>query len=145
MDDLTLLPGSRTVLVVDDTSAVRITAFRMLSEAGFRVFEAASAAEALEVLQTARRPVDLIVMDVVMPEVSGVDLVHTIKDRWPDIPVLFMSGYQAEVLVREGLERPDVLFLAKPFTRAELLSKVVGAIRNQSKRNGQSARKGREQ
>jgi two-component system cell cycle sensor histidine kinase/response regulator CckA len=100
----------------------------MLSDAGYRVFEAGSADEALQILRTVRRPIDLVITDVVMPEVSGVDLVHMIEAEWPATKILFMSAYQAEVLVREGLERPTVCFLAKPFTRDELLRKVHEAI-----------------
>jgi two-component system, cell cycle sensor histidine kinase and response regulator CckA len=124
-------PGSRTILVVDDVGVVRQVCYRMLSESGYRVFEAASAVEALEVLATSRRPVDLAVVDVIMDEINGVDLVRMISQRWPATKVLFMSAYPAEVLVREGLDRPEVTFLAKPFTREELLEKVTAALRVQ--------------
>ena len=60
-----------------------------------------------------------------MPEVNGVDLIHVLREQWPKTRVLFMSAFPAEVLVREGLDNPDVMFLAKPFTRDELLTKVV--------------------
>lgn len=135
------LAGTLTVLVVDDTGAVRLTVFRMLSEAGYRVFEASSAVEALEVLQSARRPLDLLLIDVVMPEVGGVDLARMIRDRWPGIPIIFMSAHPAEVLVREGLEHPEVVFLAKPFTRNELLGKVRAAMHPSAQSREQAARK----
>src|SRR6476659_10588019 len=106
----------RSILVVDDVGIVRRTLCRFLSEAGARVFEAASAGEALEVLGTARPPVQLVITDVVMPDVNGVDLARVIREQWPATRVLFMSAFPAEVLVREGLDNPDVLFLAKPFT-----------------------------
>jgi two-component system cell cycle sensor histidine kinase/response regulator CckA len=124
-------PGSRTILVVDDVGVVRQVCYRMLTESGYRVFEAASAVEALEVLATSRRPVDLAVVDVIMDEINGVDLVRMISQRWPATKVLFMSANPAEVLVREGLYRPEVTFLAKPFTREELLEKVTAALRVQ--------------
>jgi len=125
------LAGAQTVLVVDDVRVVRRVTYRLLSEAGYRVFEAASAAEAVEVLATAQRPIDLVIVDVIMPAVGGVELVRYIRTRWPALRVLFMSAYQAEVLVREGLERPNVIFLAKPFTRDELLDKVTAALRRE--------------
>lgn len=125
------IAGAQTILVVDDVRIVRQVTYRVLSESGYRVFEAASAAEALEVLATARRPIDLVIVDVVMPGVSGVTLVRRIHERWPGMKILYMSAYQAEVLVREGLERPNVIFLAKPFTRDELLGKVTAALRHQ--------------
>jgi CheY-like chemotaxis protein len=67
------IPLIRTVLVVDDAGVVRRLSFRVLSESGFRVFEAASAVEALEVLAMLHGHVDLVLVDVVMPEVNGVD------------------------------------------------------------------------
>ena len=134
------LAGAQSILVVDDIQIVRQVTFRMLTEVGFRVFEAASATEALEVLASAPRPIDLVIVDVVMPEVSGVGLVHRIHDRWPSIRVLFMSAFGAEVLVREGLEHPNVIFLAKPFTRPQLLDKVTAALRHQPETDGAAAK-----
>jgi two-component system, cell cycle sensor histidine kinase and response regulator CckA len=134
------LAGTHTILVVDDVGVVRKSAFRLLSEAGYRVFEAGSAAEALEVLQTSRQPIDLVLVDVVMPEVNGVDLVRLVHEQWPEVHVVFMSAFPAEVLVREGLEHPNVLFLAKPFTRDELLTRVDRALRNQRRPNGEQSR-----
>jgi DNA-binding response OmpR family regulator len=134
------LAGSQTILVVDDVGVVRKVAFRLLSEAGYRVFEAGSAAEALEVLSTARQPVNLIIVDVILPEVNGVDLVRLVLEEWPATRVLFMSAFPAEVLVREGLDQLNVSFLAKPFTRDELLSKVTAVLRARPKTNGESSR-----
>lgn len=130
---------TQSVLVVDDVGVVRRAAFRLLSEAGFRVFEAASASEAIEVLSTARPRVALVLVDVVMPEVNGVDLVRMIQARWPAIRVIFMSAYGAEVLVQEGLEHPNVMFLAKPFTRDELLKKVTLALQGERRRDGEES------
>jgi two-component system cell cycle sensor histidine kinase/response regulator CckA len=121
-------PGTRTILVVDDVGVVRQVCYRMLTESGYRVFEAASALEALEVLESTRRPVDLAIVDVVMDEINGVELVRMIHERWPAVSILFMSAYPAEVLVKEGLEQLQVMFLAKPFSREELLEKVTDAL-----------------
>ena len=122
------LPLIRSVLVVDDAGVVRRLSFRVLSESGYRVFEAASAVEALEVLAMLRGHVDLVLVDVVMPEVNGVDLVRLIRERWAQPAILFMSAYPAEVLAREGLKDLRVQFLAKPFARDELLAAVQRAI-----------------
>ena len=122
------VPLIRTVLVVDDAGVVRRLSFRVLSEAGYRVFEAAGAVEALEVLAMLHGHVDLVLVDVVMPEVNGVDLVRLIRERWSGPAILFMSAYPAEVLAREGLKDLRVRFLAKPFTRNELLGAVERAI-----------------
>ena len=138
--NLTPLAGTRTILVVDDVGVVRKIAFRLLSEAGYRVFEAGSAAEALEVLSTARQPINLAIVDVILPEVTGVDLVRIIREEWPSTRVLFMSAFPAEILVREGLNHPNVIFLAKPFTRDELLTKVTEALMPEPHREGESSR-----
>jgi len=124
-------------------AVVRQAVFRFLSEAGARVFEAASLGEALEVLGTARPAVQLVITDVVMPEMNGVDLARVIREQWPATAVLFMSAFPAEVLVREGLENRTVLFLAKPFTRDELMGKVQQALKQAGKRNGEASRSGR--
>jgi len=134
--------AGRSVLVVDDVGVVRQAVFRFLSEAGARVFEAASLGEALEVLGTARPAVQLVITDVVMPDMNGVDLARVIREQWPATAVLFMSAFPAEVLVREGLANPDVLFLAKPFTRDELMGKVSQALTQAGKRNGEKSRLG---
>ncbi|HYC30831.1 MAG TPA: response regulator [Gemmatimonadales bacterium] len=138
------LPGTRTVLVVDDAAIVRRLAFRLLSEAGYRVFEAGGAAEALEVLSMARGRVELVLIDVVMPEVNGVDLARMVHEETPHLPVVFMSAFPAEILVREGLRDPAVRFMAKPFTREELLHTVAGALSQRARDTRSSpARPGR--
>jgi hypothetical protein len=136
-------PG-QSVLVVDDVSVVRHAVFRFLSEVGFRVFEAANAGEALEVLSTARPAVQLVIADVIMPDVNGVDLARLIREQWPGTRVIFMSAFPAEVLAREGLANLEVVFLAKPFTRDELVGKVEEALRGPPQRNGERSRLGRE-
>ena len=131
MDDFestSAIPLIRTVLVVDDAGVVRRLSFRVLSEAGYRVFEAAGAVEALEVIAMLNGRLDLVVVDVVMPEVNGVDLVRLIREQWDGPGVLFMSAFPAEVLAREGLKDLRVQFLAKPFTRDELLGAVARAL-----------------
>ena len=130
------IPVIHTVLVVDDAGVVRRLSFRVLSEAGYRVFEAASALEALEVIAMLHGHVDLVLVDVIMPEVNGVDLVRMIRERWAKPSILFMSAYPAEVLAREGLKDLRVQFLAKPFTRDELLKAALRALR-QGERAGE--------
>ena len=119
-----------TVLVVDDVRLARQIAVRILSEEGYRVLEADGADEALEVLSEARGRVDLVLLDVVMPNRDGVALTKSIREEWPDQRLLYMSGHPAEVMARHGLKDLNVPFLAKPYTRAELLSKVRSALRH---------------
>jgi CheY-like chemotaxis protein len=119
---------SQTVLVVDDVSTAREITCRLLAETGFRVYSAGCAAQALEILATVRPAIDLVVTDVVMPEISGVELARRIRKRWPGTRIVFMSGYNSDVLMAEGLERPKVIFIAKPFTQEMLLEKVTAAL-----------------
>ena len=117
-----------TVLVVDDQHFARRVAYRVLSEAGYRVLEAEDGEEALDVLYSARARVDLVMIDVVMPKIDGVELAARIQEQWPEKGILFMSGHAAEVLAQHGLIYLDVPFLAKPFTRDEALAKVREAL-----------------
>ena len=125
------LPDVRSapsILVVDDQASVRRMAHRLLSEWGFRVFEAESGEEALEVLQTARNGIQLVMVDVVMPLTDGVEVTSEILRRWPNQRTMYMSAHPAEVLMQHGLTQLDAVFLAKPFTRDELLTKVSEAL-----------------
>jgi len=125
-----------TVLVVDDVRLARRIAARVLSEEGFRVLEADGMAEALEVLSEARGRVDLVLLDVVMPGGDGVTLAQSIAANWPAQRVLFMSAHPAEILARHGLQELDVPFLAKPYTRVELMTKVKAALRKPAVTDG---------
>jgi DNA-binding response OmpR family regulator len=117
-----------TILVVDDERISRRVAYRILSEEGYRVLEAENYPETLDVLGQARGRIDLVMVDVVMPECDGVQLVRHIREEWPNQRILYMSAHPAEVLVRHGLESLDVPFLAKPYTRGEVLAKVREAL-----------------
>jgi len=117
-----------SILVIDDQPTVRRMAHRLLSEWGFRVFEADSGEEWMEVLEMARAGVQLVIVDVVMPLLDGVQVTRRIQERWPQQRVLYMSAHPAEVLSRYGLAELEVPFLAKPFTRDELLNKVREAL-----------------
>ena len=121
-------PPYVTALVVDDERISRHVASRMLRELGLRVLEADGAEEALDVFRLSQHPVDLVLLDVVMPEIDGVELAEQILAHRPEQRILFMSAHPAEVLSEHGLEDLDVLFLAKPYTMDELLSKVRQAM-----------------
>jgi DNA-binding response OmpR family regulator len=103
-------------------------AYRVLSEAGYRVLEAEDGEEALGALHISKGRVDLVMIDVVMPGMDGVELAARVWEGWPNIRVLFTSGHAAEILMRHGLAYLDVPFLAKPYTRDEALAKVREAL-----------------
>ena len=128
MSSLPDVRSAPSILVVDDQPTVRRMAHRLLSEWGFRVFEAESGEEAIEVLETAKAGVQLVIVDVIMPLADGVQVTRAIQERWPGQRILFMSAHPAEVLARYGLTELNVPFLAKPFTRDELLTKVSDAL-----------------
>jgi DNA-binding NtrC family response regulator len=120
-------PGT-TILVVDDERITRRVAYRILSEEGYRVFEAASADEAMSVLDMAHRYVHLVILDVVMPVVDGVELGQQMLEKWPSLRLLYMSAHPAQVMAQHGLKQLNVRFLAKPFTHGELLAKAAEAL-----------------
>jgi CheY-like chemotaxis protein len=126
--DLPDVRNAPSILVIDDQPTVRRMAHRLLSEWGFRVFEAESGEEGIEVLETARWGIQLVIVDVVMPFADGVQVTARIRERWPAQRVLYMSAHPAEVLMEYGLAKLDAPFLAKPFTRDELLTKVSEAL-----------------
>jgi PAS domain S-box-containing protein len=113
-----------TVLVVEDQDGVRRLASHALHACGCRVLEAASGDEALRLAEAVQGGCQLVVTDVVMPGMSGKTLAEHLRARWPEIKVLFMSGYPNEVILRHGLMNGEINYLGKPFTPAELAAKV---------------------
>jgi DNA-binding NtrC family response regulator len=134
---------SATILVVDDQRFARRVAYRVLSEAGYRVLEAEDGEEALGALHISRRPVDLVMIDVVMPRMDGVELANQVWERWPQTRILFTSGFAAEVLMQHGLTQLDVPFLAKPYTRDEALAKVREALERRHQQGAERRQSGR--
>lgn len=86
--------------------------------------EAANGYEALNVAGRHPGPIHLILTDVVMPGMTGPELAHRLRSVRPDTRVIFMSGYSEEVVLRRGASRQDLIYVAKPFTPAGLVSKV---------------------
>ena len=126
-----LPPPYLTALVVDDERISRHVASRMLRELGLRVLEADGAEEALDVFRIAQHPIDLVLLDVVMPDTDGVELAEQILAHRPGQRIIFMSAHSAEVLAEHGLQELEVIFLAKPYTMDELRAKVDEAMDRQ--------------
>jgi DNA-binding NtrC family response regulator len=112
-----------SVLVVDDETAVRRFAVRVLEQAGYAVYQAEDGAEALQMLQDAASEVAVVVSDVVMPRLDGVQLMQTLSESRPDLPVLLMSGYATAALTELGITLPCGV-IAKPFSAERLLKEV---------------------
>lgn len=118
--------STATILLVDDDDATRETASMILEVLGFDVLAAPSGPAALQLARDADR-VDLLLTDVRMPGMNGVELAKELSERFPSTPVLFMSGY-ASGAMRDGNLPEGAAFLAKPFTIDDLESCVREAL-----------------
>ncbi len=116
--------GQRTILVVDDEGPLRRAVARMLADSGYLVLQAADGLDAVELLEERKEPVDLVLTDVLMPRMSGVELVKLLADQYPSVEAVLMSGYTHGLISKGGLEPASLLFLQKPFSKDELLEKV---------------------
>ena len=97
---------------------------RLLQSEGYEVLEAADGREALEIVERRSGQVDLVITDVAMPVMNGRELADRLTRRRASLPVLFMSGYTDDEMVRRGLIEPNHPFLSKPFTPEVLAGKV---------------------
>jgi CheY-like chemotaxis protein len=109
--------GRELILLVDDASDVRRAARRTLERRGYDVVEATDTTDALQIVSEWARPIDLVLTDIVMPGIDGIDLARRMRSIRPELRVLFMSGYSDAPATGGPL-------IAKPFTAHELLSKV---------------------
>jgi PAS domain S-box-containing protein len=120
--------GHETVLVVEDDSVVRSVVATTLRRVGYRVIEAPTADAALDVVVSAGEPIHLVLTDVIMPGMSGLELAAKLRARSPAIVVLCMSGYTAESLERDAFFDSSVGVLAKPITPRELTEAIRDAL-----------------
>lgn len=118
------LSGAGTILLVEDEEAVRAFASRALSTRGYNVLEAENGEIALDIVDECGDEIDLVISDVVMPNLDGPSMAKKLRERYPDVKVIFISGYTEDAFEDE-LERPeDFIFLPKPFSLKQLASKV---------------------
>ncbi len=118
------LSGSATVLLVEDEDAVRMGGIRALTSRGYTVHEASSGIEALEVFDSLEGKVDIVVSDVVMPEMDGPTLLGELRKRQPDIKFVFVSGYAEDAFARNLPADAQFGFLPKPFSLKQLATVV---------------------
>ncbi|MGH9508545.1 MAG: PAS domain S-box protein, partial [Terriglobales bacterium] len=130
-----LLQGTETVLLIEDEETLCSLSSDFLRQHGYKVLTAGNGAEAIGILQRHAGKVDLVVTDVVMPEMNGKELANWMGRQRPEIKVLFMSGYTAETLREHGICRLEVPVLSKPFTREALVRRVRSIL------DGTAARK----
>lgn len=114
--------SSGTILLADDDAGVRRLVRRVLEKSGFRVLEASNGAIAMALVDNERTRIDVLLTDVSLPGTSGQELARWLHARRPETRVLFMSGHDAQSVVRQGV-RPSA-FLQKPFSPPELTHKV---------------------
>jgi signal transduction histidine kinase len=120
----TLLGNSETLLLVEDDVAILKLSERMLKKLGYRVIAANSPLDAIAMVQSHPEPIELLITDVIMPELNGRDLAKRLQEMLPALKVLFMSGYTSNVIVSRGILDKDVFLLQKPFSKNELATKI---------------------
>jgi two-component system, cell cycle sensor histidine kinase and response regulator CckA len=122
------LTGQGVILLVEDEDPVRAVNARALSARGYTVLEAASGVEALQIIHARHEPVDLVVSDVVMPEMDGPTLLGELRKLHPDLKVIFVSGYAEDAFRKNLPEGEEFNFLAKPFSLKQLVEAVKQAV-----------------
>jgi two-component system cell cycle sensor histidine kinase/response regulator CckA len=122
------LTGIGTVMLVEDEDPVRIFGARALRNKGYKVLEARSGEAALELIQTADGPIDLLITDVVMPNMDGPALIREVRDIHPDMKVIFISGYTEDSFRKRLDSDSNIHFLPKPFSLKQLAGKVKEVI-----------------
>ena len=124
------MPQSRgeTVLIVEDEPIILEMGQQMLENLGYRVLAAGSPNDALRLAEANAGTIDLLLTDVVMPEMNGRDLAGRLHTLYPDLSILFMSGYTANVIAHRGVLDEGVVFIQKPFTKKDLDGKVREAL-----------------
>lgn len=120
--------ATETVLVAEDEPALRNLTIHILKNSGYRVLSAESAARTLALARQYDSNIDLLLTDVVMPDLGGPDLVSEMKKTRPAIKVLYMSGYSRDAMVEQGLLRDDSTLLVKPFSTQALLHKMRAVL-----------------
>ena len=118
------LTGEGTILLVEDEEGLRALNARGLTSRGYTVLEAGNGVEAIELLEKSGKPVDLVVSDVVMPEMDGPTLARELRSRNPDLKIIFVSGYAEDAFQKNLPEHGQYAFLPKPFTLKQLVAAV---------------------
>jgi len=115
---------SRTILLVEDSDVVRDVIAKMLESGGLTVLQASGGEEALALARRGDVPIDLLLTDIVMPGLTGVELADRLERERPDMRILFMTGYAEEVVVNEGILGKHRECIGKPFAREQITKRV---------------------
>jgi two-component system cell cycle sensor histidine kinase/response regulator CckA len=125
---MTVRPRSQTVLVVEDNDPVRVMLGRILRGAGYNVLEASHPDRAREICAQPAVSIQVLLSDVVMPNMNGVELVNELRTKRPEMRIVLMSGYSGAAMTSHGQIPADVGFLEKPFTPDSVLAKIRDAL-----------------
>ena len=125
--------GSETILVAEDDEMVRALVRETLERGGYKVLESCDPAAAQGVAERHKGPIHLLITDVIMPKVSGLELAAQLIARRPNLKVLYMSGYTDNAVLNSGILQREVAFLQKPFTPAALAEKVRDVLEGNGK------------
>ena len=120
--------GIETILLVEDHPAVREFTSAVLKQYGYHVLEAAASEEAFALARQSSGPIHLLLTDVVMPGMNGKGLSDDLKEVYPSLKTLFISGYTADVIASRGILDREVAFLYKPFSPDELAAKIRNVL-----------------
>lgn len=123
-------PAGGTILLVEDDENVRRMATQMLKILGYTVFAPPSPQEALAICREDDQPIDCVVTDVIMPGMSGKELVEAIRVLRPGIGALYMSGYTSDVIAHHGVLDEGVPFIQKPFDMNGIHKKIQEAMKS---------------
>jgi len=124
MSNASMPAGNETILVAEDEEMVRLLINRVLSRCGYTVLVAERPADALALARAHQTPIDLLITDVIMPEMGGKELATQLATIHPETSVLFISGYTDNAIVHQGVLDPGIHFVQKPFTPTDLAAKV---------------------
>jgi PAS domain S-box-containing protein len=128
----TPLHGIESILLCEDDESLRNLITRILSSHGYHILLAGLPSQALELAVDRSKTIDLLVTDVIMPESNGRELAEAVSELRPGLPVLFISGYTADVIAGHGVLDPGIEFLHKPFSALELLQRVRALVDRES-------------
>jgi len=121
--------GTETLLLVEDEPSVRHLACSILEAQGYNVLSANNGRDGLRVARECKGgPIRLVITDVVMPQMGGKVMAEWLKATYPDLKILFTSGYTDDAIVRHGVLEPGAAFLPKPYTPAALADKVRAVL-----------------
>jgi len=116
------------ILLVEDNLMVREMARDLLESNGFKVLAAESPMQARDIERAYDGTIDLMVSDVIMPGMNGMELYELLQERRPGMPVLYISGYTSDVVIHDDTHGQEAVFLTKPFTAEQLLERVRGGL-----------------